>query len=75
MFLVDNCIMKVNDVIKIEASESLGTPACNGRVLEFDTLQTGLRVIYVRRGDDSKENYVTAAAPHRVVDDMGFVLK
>ncbi len=66
--------MKLNDVIKIEASESLGTPACNGRVLEFDTLETGLRVIYVRC-DDGDEGYVTAAAPHRVVDDMGFVLK
>jgi hypothetical protein len=67
--------MKVNDVIKIEASESLGTPACNGRVLEFDTLENGLRVIYVRCNDDGGEGYVTAAAPHRVVDDMGFILK
>jgi hypothetical protein len=69
--------MKLNDVIKIEASESLGTPACNGRVLEFDTfkLEKGdLNVIYVRC-DDGDEGYVTAAAPHRVVDDMGFVLK
>jgi len=70
--------MKLNDIIKIEASESLGTPACNGRVLEFDTfkLEKGdLNVIYVRCDDDGGEGYVTAAAPHRVVDDMGFVLK
>jgi len=70
--------MKLNDVIKIEACESLGTPACNGRVLEFDTfkLEKGdLNVIYVRCDDDGGEGYVTAAAPHRVVDDMGFVLK
>jgi hypothetical protein len=46
-------------------------------VLEFDTfkLEKGdLNVIYVRC-DDGDEGYVTAAAPHRVVDDMGFVLK
>jgi hypothetical protein len=70
--------MKLNDVIKIEASESLGTPACNGRVLEFDTFKLekcDLNVIYVRCDDDGGEGYVTAAAPHRVVDDMGFVLK
>jgi hypothetical protein len=70
--------MKVNDIIKIEACESLGTPACNGRVLEFDTfkLEKGdLNVIYVRCDDDGGEGYVTAAAPHRVVDDMGFILK
>jgi hypothetical protein len=66
--------MKVNDIIKVEACESLGTPACNGRVLEFDTLENGLRVIYLRY-DDGGQGYVTAAAPHRVVDDMGFVLK
>jgi hypothetical protein len=70
--------MKVNDIIKIEACESLGAPACNGRVLEFDTfkLEKGdLNVIYVRCDDDGGEGYVTAAAPHRVVDDMGFILK
>jgi hypothetical protein len=69
--------MKINDSIKVEACESLGTPACNARVLEFDTFKlekSDLNVIYVRC-DDGDEGYVTAAAPHRVVDDMGFVLK
>jgi len=69
--------MKINDIIKVEACESLGTPACNASILEFDTLTVKgrtLNVLYVSC-DDGGDGYVTAAAPHRVVDDMCFILQ
>lgn len=70
--------MKVNDIITVEASESLGTSACNGRVLEITELKAeynnGMLVALVECDDDLGVGYVTATAPHRIVDDMGFIL-
>ena len=65
-------MMNVKDLIKVEPSELLGTPACTAVVLRFTTIGD-TDVAEVMCDDESDSCFVTVSSPHYVVSDFGDV--
>jgi len=73
-------MIKINDIIKVEASASLGSGPFFARVDEFGELDerdpgvlSNLKVVYAEIVDDEFAGSfvcVTESAPHYIVDDF-----